>query len=75
MSMAEVCREAYMLSDTAIDMLLEEDKKEGIRSALEILESKVQHLPSGFGNRFRADETRIREMDERLGNYCGADGR
>ena len=51
MSMAEVCREAYMSSDTAIDMLLEEDKKEGIRSALEILESKVQHLPSGFGNR------------------------
>ena len=40
-----------MLSDTAIDMLLEEDKKEGIRSALEILESKVQHLPRGFGNR------------------------
>ena len=40
MSMAEVCREAYMLSDAAIDMLLEENKKEGIRSALEILESK-----------------------------------
>ena len=51
MSIAEVCREAYMLSDTAIDMLLEEDKKESIRSALEILENKVQQLPSGFGNR------------------------
>ena len=46
MSIAEACREAYSLHDTAIDMLLEEDLKESVRSALEVLENKVQQLPS-----------------------------
>ena len=50
MSIADVCRETYRLSDNAIEMLLEEDKKESIRSALRMLESKVDQLPSGYGN-------------------------
>ena len=50
MSIAEVCRETYRLSDNAIEMLLEEDKKESIRAVLQMLESKMDQLPSGYGN-------------------------
>ncbi|CAE7835548.1 unnamed protein product [Symbiodinium necroappetens] len=50
MSIADVCREKYHLSENAIEMLLEEDKQESVRAALEMLESSVDQLPQGYGN-------------------------
>ena len=49
MSIADACREAYRLTDKTIEGLLEEDKVNLARNALEVLESKVQNLPDGYG--------------------------
>ncbi|CAE7494292.1 unnamed protein product, partial [Symbiodinium sp. KB8] len=86
LSIADVCRETYRLSENAIEMLLEEDKKESIRSALEMLESRVDQLPRGYGNhleRLSADfekwtndllETRDATEDEVETNTIKRDG-
>ena len=38
MSIAGVCRDKYHLSENAIEMLLEQDKQDSVRAALEMLE-------------------------------------
>ena len=50
MSIADVCREKYNLSENAIEMRLEEDKQDSVRAALEMLESSVDQLPKEYGN-------------------------
>ena len=48
MSVAGVCRDKYHLSEDAIEMLLEQDKQDSVRAALEMLENSVEDSPLFF---------------------------
>ncbi|CAE7852043.1 unnamed protein product [Symbiodinium necroappetens] len=49
-SLAEACREAYHMTDNAIESLLEDERKDAIRAVLQVLEGDIEELPRGYGS-------------------------